>query len=439
MRPRARQTLGLAILAWAAVSGAARLGAQELFKDDGFLVPPQPKAPWLLDWGAAVSSAALYSGGGESAELAAGANGSLWLRLSLPDRWQLYARARDALVYSILPAPEAGLAFRNYWEVNAAYLQSTIPEAGLTLSVGRKPFILGSGLALSGYGDGLDAQLSVGPVSVKAFGLYTGFLAPEFSPFGMGDWDDENGARRYLGGYSIGVSIFGHELSLLGMYQGDFGLSSDGSYTSWYTGLQAKGLVAGGEYLVEWYLEDGYSPLGASSGAIAAFGGTCRYRVVIGAPTSPTLTVRYSLASGDPDRTAGTGAAGNASGSDAAFQAFGKLGAGTVLAPGFSNIHVAYAGFGFNPLEGAPLAVRNANVGLGYFYYMKYAQDGASGAAGATEASYDIGHGIDLSVRWSPFNDLSLSLDAGLFLPGAAFPAGSAMLYAVSGGLTVSL
>jgi len=447
-RPRrladpALKALIIALLLGSFLIGAVPAAAQvrgieppqaDVFLDDGFLKPPPAKAPWRLDWGATLSPAAVYSGGGTALApyLAAGASGAAWLRLSLPGDWLLYARARDAFILSLLPEAAAPV---NQWELNAAYVQLSLAEAGFSVALGRKPFALGTGLVLSGYGDGLDAQLAAGPVLAKAFGLYTGLVSPAFSPYALGAWDEANGARRYLAGWQLGVAVLGHELSLLGLYQGDFGLEPEEAYTSWYAGFQAKGLILGGDYLVEWHLEDGYAPGGA---VIDAFGGLCRFRVVLPAPTSPTLSFRYALASGDHDRTSGTGAGGNASGTDAAFQAFGRLDMGNALAPAFSNLHVASVEASFNPLEPSSLPVRSASLGLRYLYYAKHAPGGASGAAGATENQFDAGHGLDLSIRWSPFNDLSLSIDAGLFFPGAAYPAGTPLGYAVSGGVSLA-
>jgi hypothetical protein len=298
--------------------------------------------------------------------------------------------------------------------------------------------LLGSGLALSGNGDGLEFQLANPWFTVKAFGFYTGFLAPGFSNYAMDSWDDENGAWRYVGGYQLGVSVFGHELSVLGLYQGDFGLSEGQQYSSWYAGLQARGMAPGGNYLVEWFLENGFSPFGASSAVIEAFGGTCRYRIAIQAPAAPAITVQYSLASGDPDRVSSQGSAGNASGQDGAFQAFGQLSTGSVFRPYFSNIHIAQLGLSLSPFEAASSRIRNSGIGLRYFYYAKYDKAGVVNAGDAALPSFDLGHGIDLVLRWSPWNDVSTFLNAGLFLPGAAFPEGEALRFTVSGGMSLS-
>jgi hypothetical protein len=417
---------------------ASGLAAQDPFPEDDFFLPEPVKAPWLFDWGSTVSPAALFESAGGNATLVAGLSGNLWVRLSLPWGWQYYARVRDNALLTVLPMTDGAMTLSNIWEVNANYLQLVDPDAGLTLSLGRKPFLLGSGLVLSGIGDGLDFQLGNPLFSVQAFGFYTGLLNPGFSNYGLNAWDDANGARRYVGGYSLGIGIMGHEVSLLGLYQGDFGLSPDELYTSWYSGLQAKGMLLGGDYLLEWYLQEGYSPSGASASGIQAFGGTCRYQKVFAVATKPGVTVQYSLASGDADRTSTDGSVGNASGLDTAFQSLGQVASGSVFRPYFSNIHIAHLGFTFRPLEAAGPRVRDSSMGVRYFYYMKYAQAGVVNSGEAGLLSYDLGHGIDLVLRWAPYNDVSTFLNAGLFLPGAAFPAGEALRYTISGGMSLS-
>ncbi len=428
-----------ALLLVAIFSGFIFLNAQTVPADENFLVPPPPKAPWLLDWGATVSPVALYEYSGGSGTLAAIASGNAWARLSLPGQWQLYARIRDTLLYTILPPQEPGASFVNLWELNSVYLQSAIPEAGFTLSIGRKPFLLGSGLVLAGNGDGIEFQLSLPVVAIKAFGFYTGLQKIDFSTYGMGSWDYENGAHRYFAAYSAGVVVLGHELSLLGLYQGDFGLDVSQLYTSWYSGLQAKGLALGGDYLLEWYIQNGTSPLATSSAAIKAFGGTCSYQIVFKAKTSPSVGLRYSLASGDADRSSAQGSLGNSAGGDTAFQAFGQLASGAAFRPHFGNIQIAQAAFSFMPLESASPGIRNTTVGVKYFYYMKYAKAGVVNEGEAPLGSLDLGHGIDLSAQWAPFGDVSFSLNSGVFLPGAAFPAGETIRFMVSGGLSLSL
>ncbi|MBN2874621.1 MAG: alginate export family protein [Spirochaetales bacterium] len=417
---------------------ALPVGAEDFSDDDDFFALMPTKAPWLLDWGATASPAALLENQGGGNEAVAALSGNAWVRLSLPGMWRFYGRLKGSALLSVLPAGEDAMTLTTPWEINAAYLQLMDPDVGLTLTLGRQPFLLGSGLVLSGSGDGLEFKLTNSLFSAQAFGYYTGLLDTEFSTYAMHDWDEANGARRYITGYALGVGLGGHDLSLLGLYQGDFGLSPDDLYTSWYTGLQARGVFLGGDYLAEWYLQEGYSPSGDSSGAIDAYGGTTRYRRVFGIPTSPTVTLRYSLASGDADRTVTDVAVGNTSGLDTAFQSFGTLDVGVAFKPDFSNLHIAQAAFSFRPLEAAGRSLRGTSLGVSYQYYAKHVAAGVVNDGEATLASLDVGHGIDASLRLAPWNDLDIFVGGGVFIPGAAFPAGEALRYAVSGGMSLS-
>lgn len=428
----------LACAVAAALSAAAWADEASPLPDDGYLEPPPLKAPWLFDWGVNASVAGLYDQGDEAA-IVAGAGGVAWARLSLPGLWQAYARLRDSALYTIAAADESSLGLSNAWGLEAAYLQLSDPRAGLNLAVGRKSFSIGSGFVLSGPGDGLEFQLASKYFRAKVLGFYTGLIDRSFHDYDRRDWDDENGARRYFGAYELGVGIAGQELSLIGAYQGDFGLETAEAYTSWYTGLRAAGMVLGGDYSVEAYLEDGYSPRGTGVGSIQAFGGYASYRMVFGIPSSPFAAVSYALASGDADRTAAEGSVGNAAGIDGGFQAFGRLGLGTALRPYFSNLHAASVGFGLRPLESAAGPIKGSSVELRYYYYAKYAAAGVIGGGEAELASADVGHGVDLSMRLSPWNDLSIFAVGGAFFPGAAFPAGEPLRFTVSGGLSLSL
>lgn len=406
--------------------------------DSEFLNVGTGKAPWLLDYGVALNPAVFFDLTGSTMTLFGTAGASTWLRLSLPGQAQLYAKLRDSLILSILPWAASGVSFSNLWDIDALYLQASIQEAGFTFTAGRKSYSLGSGLVLSGIGDGVEFQLQTPLLRLKALGFYTGLLRPDFSGWSMGAWDYTNGAQRYLGGYSAGISVFGQEISLLGLYQGDAGLEAAELYTSWYSGLQLKGVVLSGEYLMEAYLQNGYSPLGSGTGSIQAFGGTARYQIQLPVFSSPGISIRYSLASGDPDRSSSRGAQGNTLLTDTAFQAFGTLNTGLAFRPNFSNMHIIQAGLSLNPLEAGPAALRRTNIGLRYFYYMKYDKTGVVTLGEAPVASHDLGHGIDFNTVWAPFTDLSLTLNAGIFLPGAAFAAGEPVRMTVTGGIGFS-
>ena len=431
---------GIPVLgAQTSLQSSSQASSQAGALDSRFFTPQPKKAPWLLDWGVEATAAAVSEGQGLPDNLVVGGSGQAWARLSLPGLWQFYGRAKDNILIPLVPWPAAGFQYLNFWEINAAYLQYVQGEGGVTLGIGRKFFLLGSGLILAGNGDGLELQLANPWFNAKAFGYYTGFQGKDFSTYAMHDWDRENGPRRYFGGYSFGVSVFGQDLALLGMYQSDFRMGPKDLYTSWYSGFQAKGLVLGGEYLAEWYQEKGFSPSGAGRDTIDAYAGIARYTRAFRSAAAPRLTVQYALASGDGDRTIGKGAPGNTKGQDLAFQAFGQVRSGSVFRPSFSNIHIAHLGFVFNPLGGAPRRFKGTSIGLGYFYYAKHDAAGVVNTEDAKAANRDLGHGLDLNVQFSLFNDSSLFVNGGVFFPGAAFSGERTLRYSLSGGLSFSL
>lgn len=414
-----------------AVLLASLLAASLWAREASFFAPPTVRAPWLLDWGGGLTAAAASGDPQSQEDLSAALGGNLWARLSLGGPWSLYGRLRNQALLGILPWPPASPEPEHLWTLDAAYLQLQDGEGGITFSLGRKLFLLGSGLILAGSGDGMELQLANPWFNAKLFGFYTGFLSPDFSDYAMHSRDEESGARRYFGGFSLGMDILGQELSFQGMYQSDYRMATEFLYTSWYSGLRLRGLVVGGEYLAEWYLQSGFSPSGDDRGNIRAFGGTNRYTRFFAAPWSPRLTLQYSLASGDGDRSSTDGGVGNSEGADTAFQAFGKLDLGTVFRPAFSNIQVAQISFGMNPH-------RSTLLDLKYLFYGKTVPRGVVNAGDAGLSAFDVGHALETGLQWAPFNDLSFFLSGGVFIPGAAFPKGQELRFALSGGMSLS-
>lgn len=410
----------------------------ELQSDADFFGPQPVKAPWVVDWGASVSPSVVAEIDGSNDLVLATVGSNLWLRMSLPAKGQLYARIKDTMVFTLYPQPVAGEGFTHLWDVDAAYYRLQLTNLGLTVHGGRKSFALGSGLVMAGTGDGLDIQWVSPMLSVHAFGLYSGFMRPDYSSWTMNAWDVDNGPRRVMAGGSATATLGNHGVSLLGLYQHDFGQEAATRYQSWYAGAQAKGVLFTGEYQLEGWYQGGASPLGAGTAAISAFAGRAGYTMFFKAPMSPSASVQYALASGDGDRSTAASAAGNAAGQDKGFQGFGSVGAGSVLRPDFTNLQIIQAGLTLNPLASGPVWLRKTNVGIKYFYYMKYDVNGVINDGEADLSSRDVGHGIDASLRWGPLSDLNITASGGMFIPGAAYAVSEPIQYSASLGLSLS-
>lgn len=418
--------IGFSIIALSLCASAA------FSQDYGFeyaLDSPSQKEPWLLDWGGELSSALILSGQELAASLAGGAGAMAWLKLSLPEQWQLYLRAKDNASVRLYPLEDGSFSATNRWELSDATLRLLIRNAPFSLSIGRKRYTLGTGLALSGHGDGVELEIYGKSLTAKAFGFYTGLISPESSRYAMFLPDDALGTKRYFGGYSASTYLREHTVGFLGLYQGYFGSREEEYYTSWYGGAQGKGPLLGGEYLVEMISQRGYSPLGADRGDIRAYAGRISYSRAFDGVSGPHIRLGYAFASGDEDRISAQGPGGNQSGFDEAFQAFGDPDTGIVLRPYFSNLHVAQAGFGASRGRLA--------IGFNYLYFAKHKKESPINTADATLPNHDLGHELNASLTWSPFLDLSLTLGAGVFLPGRAFASGGAPRYAAIAGFSL--
>ncbi|GAB1483128.1 hypothetical protein MASR2M78_19440 [Treponema sp.] len=407
--------------------------------NDPFLKEPSRSAPWLLDWGGGISLAGVFENNTVSEEpsLDEGLGTNLWLRLSLPLGWQSFFRVKDSLSLPLLPRRDSGLELSHEWELNAAYVQWTYPIEGVLIAVGRKPFSLGSGIALKGNGDGLELKLSNPDFRLQVSAFYTGFLNTQFNSYSMNDADEQDGSKRYFGAYSLGLGLRGHELSLLGMYQSDFTLKAGDIYTSWYSGLQAKGLLFDGDYLLEWIMERGRSSNADGNTDIQAYGGLAQYQRFFNTKVKPRISLSYGWASGDPDRTNSEGSNGNVSGKDAGFQAFGPGLSSLAFAPNFSNLHVIQMATSISPLSAT--SRNKLNLGLNYTYFAKFEKQGLVNGNEAPQNSIDLGHALDAQVQWAPYQDLSFFIGSGIFLPGAAFHKGESIRYSLSAGLSLSL
>lgn len=408
---------------------------------ENFLTKPAAGSPWLPDFGVDLVPAVLVDSQNGLMTLAGSGGGRLWARLSLPAGWTLHARVGDTVSYTHLEAGATSGQWENSVDLSSLYLRMDGERSGASLTVGRADFVLGSGLVMAGPADGARIGLANTVYRAQLFGLYTGWLHPDVLAWQLGTADDGSAESRLAGGFSAGLNLAGHELSLLGLYQTDTASTGTELYTSWYTGLSLGGHLAGGTYLLEGWLEEGQSPFGNSVAGIRAFAAVADYYLMLPLPFLPGARVSYAVASGDPDRTAADGAAGNTAGQDNGFQAFGYLDLGAALRPAFSNIQVLRVSLSAAPLgplaPGTPLS--RSRLETTYRYYLKYRAVGGIGTGEATLPSLDLGHGIDARMSVSPWNDLTIFASGGVFLPGAAWWSDEPIRWSVSGGISLSL
>ena len=353
----------------------------------------------------------------------------LWLNMTLWPNAFIYARGKDTYQYVLVEKDRDIDDTDNVLDLDAAYLQMANERRTLVFSVGRKFYLLGTGLVFNGRGDGGELGIYTRFLDLKAFGLYTGLLQKDTNTYGLSSKDIATGAKRYFVGGTLGKTVKNQTFYLLGLMQMDQGDQDPGTktrYQSQYYGAGAKGfLIDGMEYYGEFVYEMGTSYLSGTTEQkdVAAMAGLAGINYYFNAASNPGLLFQYAYGSGDEDRAGYTSATGNAAGDDNGFVYFGTYLGGYGLRPRLSNLHIGRAGFSFTPFYGAKsVSLRRLALLAHYSYYMKDNSKGTINDGEATEDNRNVGQGVDVSLRWAAFYDLSVFANYGLFLPGAAYP-----------------
>jgi hypothetical protein len=355
----------------------------------------------------------------------------LYLKTYLWKQSYFYIRGKDAFTryltqegdtYGGLDQPD------NHYDLDLAYISMMTPNRVFNLSLGRKFYLLGTGLLLNGRGDGGEVNFHSRYLGIQLLGLYTGLLKEEDNPYQL-DSDEltEDGKRVFAGG-KVDLYLFNQTLYFLGLVQmdkGDEDPATPINYNSQYYGVGIKGsLLEGLTYHGEFIYEMGESYLYNSNQKedIKAFAGIFNLYYFFRAPVNPVLIVQYAYGSGDSDRLDHRTTDSNTSGEDNGFLSFGTYVGGYALRPPLSNLHVVRGGFSVSPFSGSGNNVLRRMAFIAkYSLYRKDKAEAPIGSGEAVENSSNVGQGIDASLRWRIFHDLSFFLNYAVFLPGDAY------------------
>lgn len=357
----------------------------------------------------------------------------LWMQSTLWKNSFIYVRGKDVYLTGLMEKNRTKPESENTIDLDLAFIQMATPGGALRFSAGRKYFILGTGLAFNGRGDGAELNIYSRFVDVKAFGVYTGLLAKDQNPYGLSGKDFSDGAKRVFAGGTIERGIVNQTLYLLAMIQmdrqeEDAGVES--TYDSQYYGAGLKGLIVDGmDYYAEFIYQMGENNLETPKKDIKAMAGMFGLNYYFDAAFNPALLFQYAYGSGDDD---------TADDEDTTFTYFGTYVGGFALRPQLRNIHIARLGFSFVPFYSSEKVwLKRMNVIARYSYYMKdKVETPASVGEGPLEERF-LGHGADLSLRWAIFSDLSFFVNYGLFLPGDAYSSSEGTRNFVMGGFNL--
>jgi len=311
----------------------------------------------------------------------------------------------------------------NLLDLDLAYL--SMSYSNINISVGRKYYTIGTGLVLNGRGDGAEFVWNLSSFSINLLGLYTGLLLKDDNPYKLNDKDITDGAKRVFGGGTVSAFFYNQKLYLLGLVQMDFSEQTESietKYNSQYYGIGLDGvLFSNMAYYAEFVYERGTSYIGNrglishEKSNISAFAVNSGIYYYIPVALNPALILQHSFGSGDENRITYTSSNRlKGSGDDKGFISFGTFTGGYALKPQLGNMHILRGGFSFAPFA-------KMSLGAKYLYYLKDKKDAPINSNEATLPKAFIGQGVDVSLRWQMFYDLSMYINYGLFIPGDAY------------------
>jgi hypothetical protein len=414
--------------------------------------------PFIISYGGWITSSIINSKSGNDATgtteiMSSSSVAKLWFKTTLPYNSQIYLRGRDIFSYYIEKPEGSDLDdTENDIDLDVGYYYISLRDNTINFFAGRKFFLLGTGLLFNGRADGGEFNFFSRYVDVKIFGAYTGLLSEDTNPYRLSSRDiSDEGKRMFIGG-SISKSFYNQTVYLMALYQMDKNDDIDedaypdakAEYNSQYYGLGLNGIFKDAFYYGEFIVERGESYtdyITASNekqdiNAMAAIVGINYYFDI---KLRPVLLIDYAYGSGDSDKNYTSSATGNVSGKDKGFIYSGTYSGGYGLRPYLSNIHVYRAGVAFSPLYDLDnILFKRINLIAKYSNYQKDVSNSPINENEAINSKKDIGHGIDIAIKWKIFSDFSVFGNYGIFIPGSAYDSGEKNRTFVLAGIYLS-
>lgn len=356
-------------------------------------------------------------------------NARLWAKTYLWSDSFLYVRVKDSYL-GVISAEDSysSIDSENLFDLDLAFLDTRSSAGAVTFAMGRKYFSVGTGLVLDGRGDGAELSVNGSVYSVNLLGMYTGLLLKDNNPYGFSDRDTADGAKRVFAGGTASFYYMNQELYLLGIAEIDLSDQDDSQKTKYdaqYYGAGLNGVFLDDfAYYAEFIYEmgKGYAP-GNQQTDIRAFAINSGIDWYIPVALNPVIMIQYAFGSGDENRNDYT--TSNMQGvdtEDGGFMYFGTFNAGYALKPVLGNMHVISAGASCAPFSGSSSArLKKMSIMAKYIYYMKdITTAGVKAGEGGVDNAF-LGQGIDASLRWEIYYDLSFYINYGVFFPGDAY------------------
>ena len=458
-----KQILIIALLIMVAGFTAAGVGAEKDAKDDQYYPELQNDEDMRViqtdknmvssgvTYGAWITPVIIYQEAPQNKLATSVTTFRLWFKTHLWDNSHLYVRGKDVYTAIISHRGQTRVKNKNVLDLDLGYIATSTKRKDVNFAVGRKYFIVGSGLVIDGRGDGAEFNYYSKYINIQALGTWTGWLAKDDNPYGLSDRDISTGAKRVFAGGTLSSSWFNQTLYAFGLAQLDLGkefydrnkmylsalvappfdigiryYGQKSHYESQYYGVGLKGVIVSGlDYSGEFIVEQGKSYLTGYTlqKDIVAYAGQFKLNYYFDVLLKPVVMAHYAFGTGDLNRRDYRNPSGNGWGKDRGFLYFGTFVGGYALKPFLANLHLISLSASFSPFSWMKIySLNKMTITAKYIYYLKYKKTPPINyGLDATKPDRHIGQGMDLSLRWLIFSDFSFFLNYGLFVPGKAF------------------
>jgi len=369
----------------------------------------------------------------------------VWADLNFQQHHRLYTRLRSFFTdYNTGDAPGGKSDNWQRLRVDQVFYEGQIArvlgmEADTDLNViaGRQFISWGMGAALTNVVEGLRVNGRKGEFGGEFVLAKTLHYNPDFDA--STPEPDNESDRLFVGFNAWTTALDGRKVYAYWLLQSDLNKYEQGQqawdYNSQYYGIGTQGSIPleidglapnAFSYRSEIMLELGRSQ--ASGGGrenVVAYAWMTDIFFLPGdaLPFESRAIFSYYFGSGDQDRADQQSTiGGNRQGTtDSAFNYFGYVSTGYVLAPRLTNLHMLRANFEGQVLKNVHPWVREVKAGSAFYLFWKHHSGTTATDFTSNEDARLLGTELDFYVDYSAATDLDIQLRYGIFFPGSSY------------------
>ncbi len=342
----------------------------------------------------------------------------LWVRSYLWNDASIYVRGKYTFTGTISEPTDTDHVF----DLDIASLDMSFFDRRLSVKLGRKYFLVGSGLVLNNRGDGGEINFYSKYVNVQALASYTGLLFEDSNPYDFKSAEFADGADILFAGGTISGSYFNQTLYAILLAQLDFD-SGDKLETQFWGGGLKGAIISGLTYYGEFVYQRGTRTASGVETDFTSMGAAVSFNYAVDVVAKPVVMLQYGYGSGDDT-----------------FVNYGSFNAGFGWNPTLSNLHAVRFGCSVAPTDMIEIFwLKRMNIIAKYSLYLVDDTDLSNvGVNTSNSGERMAGHGIDVSLRWKILSDLSFFANYGVYLPGDANSDITENQHFAMGGLNIS-